>query len=64
MIRALLLWVLLLVAAPVAARGVDTDGSFVDLPKVKSANIRPMHVTIWLPPGYGRGHQRYPVIYM
>jgi len=47
-----------------SAGAARADGSFVDLPKVKSANIRPMHVTIWLPPGYGRGHQRYPVIYM
>ncbi len=40
------------------------EGSFVDLPKFGSANIGPSHVTIWLPPGYARGKQRYGVVYM
>ncbi len=46
-----------------AAKPVD-QGSFVDLPKVASANIGSAHVTIWLPPGYARGKQRYGVVYM
>lgn len=45
-------------AAPVAT------GRFVDLPKVASSNIAPAHVTIWLPPGYDRGHKRYGVVYV
>lgn len=46
-----------------AARPVNA-GSFVDLPKVSSAFMGPSHVTIWLPPGYARGKQRYGVVYM
>lgn len=59
----------LLVATTADARGrkrTDTApaGRFVEMPRVASKNIGPVHVTIWLPPGYGRGKQRYPVIYM
>ncbi|MFA5988587.1 MAG: alpha/beta hydrolase-fold protein [Sphingomonas sp.] len=39
-------------------------GRFVELRHIASANIASPHVTVWLPPGYGRGKARYPVIYM
>lgn len=62
MIRALLA-VLLWLGAAMPAQAAPT-GSFVDLPRVESANIPPVHVTIWLPPGYQRPGARFPVIYM
>lgn len=46
------------------ALAASGHGRFVDLPQVASINIAPTHVRIWLPPGYGRGHRRYGVIYM
>lgn len=66
MIRALLLLLALLGAAPALAKKPPAAaGSFVDLPRVASKNLpEPAHVTIWLPPGYARGRDRYPVLYM
>ena len=66
MIRALILLLAMLFAGPVLAKKapVAATGSFVDLPKFGSVNIGPSHVTIWLPPGYARGKQRYGVVYM
>ncbi|OQW41421.1 MAG: hypothetical protein A4S12_08540 [Proteobacteria bacterium SG_bin5] len=64
MTRALLLLLALLLGAG-AARAAPARGSFVDLPKLVTKNLpEPVHVTIWLPPGYARGKARYPVIYM
>lgn len=70
MIRALalllaLLGAALLGAAPGQAQAKTGSGSFVVLPRVVSRQLpQPAHVTIWLPPGYGRGKARFPVIYM
>ncbi|HYF63098.1 MAG TPA: hypothetical protein VD886_09825, partial [Herpetosiphonaceae bacterium] len=33
-------------------------------PDFPSAHVAPRHVDVWLPPGYARGEERYPVIYM
>lgn len=30
----------------------------------ESAHVAPRHIDVWLPPGYARGEERYPVIYM
>lgn len=46
------------------AAAVRAAGSFIVLPKVASKNIGPAHVTIWLPPGYAKTRDRWPVIYM
>lgn len=52
-------------AAGAAAVEVEADrGRFVDWSAVATAAIVPPHVTIWLPPGYARGRQRYGVVYM
>ena len=67
MIRALILLLALCFALPAEARRASpaATGSFVVLPKVRSANlIEPAHVTIWLPPGYAKGRMRWPVVYM
>lgn len=47
-----------------AAASPAIKGRFVDLPKVASRHIPAQHVTVWLPPGYDRGRQRYGVVYM
>ena len=63
--RLLVLAAALLMAAGGAHAAQPTaGGTFVDLPKVASSNIGAAHVTIWLPPGYARGKQRYGVVYM
>lgn len=59
-----LLAALILVAGTAQAARRDEGGTFIDLPRVASANIGTAHVTIWLPPGYARGKQRYGVVYM
>lgn len=48
---------------PNAAWAQDS-GSFVDLGAVPSKHIAPTKVTVWLPPGYDGGKQRYGVVYM
>ncbi|OYY68113.1 alpha/beta hydrolase [Sphingomonas sp. 28-63-12] len=65
----LLVWITVPLAALLLAGGGHAakpgrGGSFVDLPKLASSNIGSAHVTIWLPPGYGRGKKRYGVVYM
>lgn len=60
----LLLGAMLLAAGTSHAAKPSPDGSFVDIPALASSNIGAAHVTIWLPPGYGRGKQRYGVVYM
>lgn len=60
MIRALILLLAIVCAAPALAKEapVAATGTFVDLPKFGSINMGPSHVTIWLPPGYARSKQR------
>ena len=48
-------------AAPAAAQDA---GRFVTIDAAPSVNIAPPRVTIWLPPGYDSGKQRYGVVYM
>jgi predicted alpha/beta superfamily hydrolase len=55
----LLLW--LAAASPALAQD---RGRFVEHAAVPSRNISPPHVVVWLPPGYDRARQRYPVVYM
>jgi len=51
------LWPLIAAAAP-------SNGRLVTIPDMPSAFVAPRTVTIWLPPGYDAGTQRYPVVYM
>lgn len=51
----------LLAAAPAVAQ---ETGRFVEIAAFASRNIDPVHVVIWLPPGYDNGRQRYGVVYM
>ncbi len=64
-------FVLLLVAAialaacaalpPQKAAG---PGRFVEWERIEAAGLPDQRVTVWLPPGYDAGKQRYPVLYM
>lgn len=51
-----------LLAAPALAR--EQTGRFLDYEKVAAAGLPDQRLTIWLPPGYDKGQQRYPVLYM
>lgn len=62
--RLIVLFALALAASSATAARSAPDGRFVDLRAVASAHIPAQHVTIWLPPGYDRGRQRYGVVYM
>jgi len=66
MTRLLLALALLLTAAPALAQIRDERpivlGSTFDLPSRAEAEVR--HITVWLPPSYGDGKQRYPVLYL
>lgn len=53
----------LLALLPTSALAQD-NGRFVDLGALQSKYIAPTKVTIWLPPGYDAGKQRYGVVYM
>ncbi|MBY0583503.1 MAG: esterase family protein [Sphingomonas sp.] len=64
MIRLILLVAAMLLSASSGQAAAQPVGRFVDLPAVHSDNIGSAHVTIWLPPGYDRGHRRYGVVYM
>lgn len=65
MIRALIAMAAALMLTPLpATASPPATGSFIDLPAVKSTNVAPVHVTIWLPPGYAKARTRFPVIYM
>jgi enterochelin esterase-like enzyme len=46
------------------ARAAEDQGRFVEIAAAPSTNIKPPHVTIWLPPGYDKSRARYPVVYM
>ncbi|WP_010186241.1 alpha/beta hydrolase [Sphingomonas sp. PAMC 26605] len=63
MIRALLAALLALVATIAPAAAQDA-GRFVTIAAAPSVNIVAPRVTIWLPPGYDAGRQRYGVVYM
>lgn len=63
MMRWLLSFAALLFAFATPAAAAD-DGSFVER-DVASSAFGPIHVTIWLPPGYATDtSRRYPVVYM
>lgn len=63
MIRALLA-ALLAPVATVAPAAAQEAGRFVTIAAAPSVNIVAPRVTIWLPPGYDAGRQRYGVVYM
>lgn len=63
MIRALLAALLALVAT-IAPAAAQEAGRFVTIAAAPSTNIAAPRVTIWLPPGYDAGRQRYGVVYM
>jgi predicted alpha/beta superfamily hydrolase len=48
-------------AAPAHARD---PGRFVEIATFPSRNIDPVHVVVWLPPGYDASRKRYGVVYM
>jgi enterochelin esterase-like enzyme len=57
----------LLAAAPLAGAAradVPASGRLVEYTDVTSAHAAPRNVTVWLPPGYDAGTDRYPVLYM
>lgn len=66
MTRLLLALALLFTAAPALAQVRDERpvvlGSTFDLSSRAEAEVR--HITVWLPPSYGDGKQRYPVLYL
>lgn len=39
-------------------------GTLIDLDPIEAEGLGPQRVTVWLPPGYGAGKMRYPVLYM
>ncbi|UYV17119.1 alpha/beta hydrolase [Porphyrobacter sp. ULC335] len=62
MIRLMLaLLAMLAFAAPLAAQDV---GRLIEYERVPAAGLPDQRLTIWLPPGYDAGDQRYPVLYM
>ena len=44
----------------------QTAGRFIEIPAAVSTQpaITAPHVVVWLPPGYDKSHNRYPVVYM
>ncbi len=62
MIRRLLF--LLLAAIGLSAARAEDAGRFDELFLAASGVMPATQVTIWLPPGYDAGKQRYPVVYM
>lgn len=52
---------LLGLAAPVIAQD---DGRLLEYEGIAAAGLPDQRLTIWLPPGYDRSDQRYPVLYM
>lgn len=49
-------------AAPALAR--EQTGRFLEYEHVAAAGLPEQRLTIWLPPGYDKSKQRYPVLYM
>lgn len=62
MLRALAAVLLLLIAAPAAAK--ISAGTLVDFGTVQSKYSDPRHVTVWLPSSYKPGGPRHAVLYM
>jgi enterochelin esterase-like enzyme len=58
---AVLLAVLVGFVAPLKAEGA---GRFLEYEKVVAAGLPDQRLSIWLPPGYDAGQQRFPVLYM
>lgn len=50
-------------AAP-ARESAAASGRLLDYAGLKAAGLPDQRLTIWLPPGYDSGTQRYPVLYM
>jgi predicted alpha/beta superfamily hydrolase len=63
MIR-LFAFLLLFIGLTAAKAEPNDEGRFVEMQIAKSAHIPSTGVTIWLPPGYDAGKQRYGVVYM
>lgn len=42
----------------------SASGRLVELADASSAHVASRNITVWLPPGYDGGAQRYPVLYM
>lgn len=55
---------LAMLAGNVATAQPPAAGRLVDLGEMPSAFVVPRAITIWLPPGYEHGRDRYPVLYM
>jgi predicted alpha/beta superfamily hydrolase len=55
---------LLLMLVGLSAAQAQGQGRFDEMQMTKSATMPQTGVTIWLPPGYDAGKQRYPVVYM
>lgn len=63
-VRAVLALLLAAFAMPAAAQAADGGaGRFVTFDQ-PSRYVAPLHVTVWLPPGYDAGKRRYGVVYM
>ncbi|WP_286134176.1 alpha/beta hydrolase-fold protein, partial [Erythrobacter donghaensis] len=54
---------LLALALAPALRAEDA-GRLLQYERVAAAGLPDQRLTIWLPPGYGAGARRYPVLYM
>lgn len=46
------------------ARQVEDKGRLLQYERIAAAGLPDQRLTIWLPPGYDAGAQRYPVLYM
>lgn len=53
-----------LAGSALAQAGSVAGGQLVEYEGVTSAHLGPRNVTVWLPPGYGTGSERHPVLYM
>lgn len=59
-----LLALLLLMLTGLSAAQAQDQGRFDEMQITASGAMPATGITIWLPPGYDKGKQRYPVIYM
>jgi len=60
----IILALLLTITLGHAHAAAQPEGRFVEIPEVPTQTLAPPHIVVWLPPGYDRGTQRYPVVYM
>lgn len=58
------LFAILLMLVGLSAAQAQDAGRFDEMQVTASGEMPKTGVTIWLPPGYGAGKQRYPVVYM